>query len=164
MHQRKLRDNMQNKALSAADIRVLKLVQHDIGLSKQDIADAAAMSPATLWRRINDLETEGVIRKRVALLDAEKVGLPVCVFLSVNLKNYEEKLRESFHTFVETTPEIMECFSVTGGFDYMLIVRTKSVAAFEEFLMNKILRHKSIATASSQISLRQQKYTTQLPL
>lgn len=150
--------------LSDADIRVLKLLQRDLDAPKQDVADAAGMSPSTLWRRLNDLEAAGAIRKRVALLDPEVVGFPICVFLSVNLTGHDKPIRESFEAFVTNTPEILECFSITGGFDYMLIVRTRSVADFEAFLMDQILGHKSVASATSQISMRQHKYSTELPL
>lgn len=152
------------QSLSHADIRVLKLLQRTLDGTKQDIADAAGMSPSTLWRHINELEASGAIRKRVALLDPEIVGVPVCVFLSVNLVGHEAKIRKSFESFIQSAPEIMECFSVTGGFDYMLIVRTKSVLDFETFLMEQILGHPSVASASSQISLRQHKYSTELPI
>jgi len=122
------------------------------------------MSQSTLWRRVNELESAGAIKKRVALLDPDIVGLSVCVFLSINLVNHTAKVRAEFEAFVEQSPQIMECFSVTGGFDYMLIVRARSVLAFEAFLMDEVLGHKSVASASSQIALRQHKYSTELPL
>jgi Lrp/AsnC family transcriptional regulator len=150
--------------LTPADIRVLKLLQKDIGATRQDLAEAAGMSASTLWRRVSELEENGAIRARVALLDHEAVGVPVCAFLSVNLESHDKSTRKSFEALVEATPEIMECFSVTGAFDYMLIVRTKSVSEFEHILMDRILGHKSVASTSSQISLRQHKYSTELPL
>ena len=150
--------------LSESDRRVLNLVQRNWGGSRQDLADAAGMSASTLWRKLSELERSGTIKKRVALLDPIIVGVPISVFVSVNLKNYDIATRKSFEKFVDATPEIMECFSITGGFDYMLIVRAKSVLAFERFLMDQILGHASVANASSQISLRQNKYTTELPL
>ncbi len=150
--------------LTETDIRLLKLVQTNCDLPKQDLADAAGMSSSTLWRRLSELEQTGAIRKRVALLDPQVTGVPISVFLSVNLTNHERPTRQSFETFVQRSPEIMECFSVTGAFDYMLLVRTKSVQDFEQFLMDHILGHKSVSSASSQMSLRQHKYTTELPL
>ena len=150
--------------LSVADIRVLKLLQNDIGMSRQELADAAGMSPSTLWRRVTELEATGAIRGRVALLDHEAIGVPVCAFLSVNLVSHETDIRRKFESLIDATPEIMECFSVTGGFDYMLIIRTKSVADFESILMERILGHPSVASTSSQISLRQHKYSTELPI
>lgn len=151
-------------SLSAMDVKVLKLLQSDASASRQDLAEAAGTSPSTLWRKINELEAAGAIRKRVAILDPELLGVPVCVFLSVNLVNYDINTRNKFEYFVSQSPEILECFSITGAFDYMLIVRTRSVSDFEAFLMDRILGHKSVASASSQICLRLLKYTTALPL
>ena len=150
--------------LSDSDQRVLKLVQRNWGSSRQDLADAAGMSASTLWRKLTELAQSGAIKKRVALLDPNIIGVPISVFVSVNLVNYDITTRQSFEGFVNITPEIMECFSIAGGFDYMLIVRARSVMAFEQFLMDQILGHASVANASSQISLRQNKYTTELPL
>jgi len=155
---------LQNLKLSLTDINVLKLVQRDWGVSRQVLAERAGMSVSTLWRRLNELEEKGAISKRVALLDPRVIGVPECIFLSVNLENHEKDTRTRFETFVARAPQILECFSITGGFDYMLIVRTKSVMDFESFLMEEILGHPSVASASSQISLRQLKYSTELPL
>lgn len=155
---------VQNTQLSKSDIRVLKLLQQDISLSNLEMAEKAGMSQSTLWRCINELQNSGAIRKRVALLDPDIIGVSVCVFLSVNLVSHDSTVRSDFETFVRQTPEIMECFSITGGFDYMLMVRSQTVQAFETFLMDQVLGHKSIQSASSQIALRQHKYSTELPL
>lgn len=155
---------MSSLRLSEADRRILKVMQADGSLSRQELAERAGTSPSTLWRRVNELEEAQAIRKRVFLLDAEKVGWPICVFVSVNLVDHEPDTRQRFEQFVQDTPQIMECYSITGTFDYMMIIRAQSVSDFEAFLMEVILGHKSVSTASSQISLRQQKYATELPL
>ena len=113
---------------------------------------------------MKELEASGIIGKQVMLLDPEKAGFPVCVFVFIQIKDYSSKSRANFESFVRDTPEIMECFSVTGAHDYTLIIRTRSVSEFERLLMDAILRHPSVESASSQISLRQHKYTTELPL
>lgn len=150
--------------LSESNLKVLRLVQKEWGSSRQQLAEAAGMSVSTLWRRLTELEKGGAIRKRVALLDPAVVNVPVCVFISVNLESHDTNTRQKFEDFVSQSSEIMECFSITGAFDYMLIVRSRSVMAFETFLMEDILGHPSVASASSQISLRQHKYSTELPI
>jgi len=154
----------QSSNLSETDLRVLRVIQKNLDAPKHAIAESAGMSQSTLWRRINELEEIGAIRKRVALLDPDVIGFPTCVFLSVNLVGHEKPIRDSFEHFVQEAPQILECFSITGAFDYMLIVRTRSVAEFEGFLMDRILGHKSVASATSQVSLRQHKYSTELPI
>ncbi len=149
---------------SPADLRVLRLLQKDLSISRQAMADSAGLSASTLWRRIGELEAAGVVRKQVALLDPIKVGCPVCVFVSVDLVDYEDATRISFEQFIETTAEVMECYAMTGTHDYILLVRATGVDAFEQFLMQRVLRHPAVREATSQIALRQLKYETALPL
>ena len=154
----------QLEKLSQSDRKILRLLQADTTRSRQELADEAGMSSSSVWRKINELETLGAITKRVALLDPNVVGLSVCAILSVNLHSHENDARHKFERFIQDQPEIMECFVVTGAFDYMLIVRASTVQELETFLMGKILGHESVATTSSQIALSQTKYTTQLPI
>jgi Lrp/AsnC family transcriptional regulator len=155
---------MQPINLSPTDIKILKELQRSTDNSRQELAENTGLSSSTMWRRIQELEAVGAIRKRVALLAPEVIGVPVCIFVSLNLVGHDIDTRKKFERFIETTPEIMECFAVSGGFDYMLMIRTKTIADFESLLMEKILGHPSVSNASSQIGLRQLKYSTELPL
>lgn len=146
------------------DRKILAALQRDATLTLKQLSERLAMSQSTLWRRIQDLQASGVIRGRVTLVDPGLAGLQVCVFVHVNLKDHSAEARGGFERFVETRPEIMECFSVTGAHDYALIVRSETVAAFEDFLMHHLLTRPEVATASSNLALRQHKYTTALPL
>ena len=151
-------------SLSDADIAVLRAIQADASLTARELAERLGMSPSTLWRRVNELEQIGAIEGRVALLNPDKVGLPVCVFVFINMVNHDKQTLADFVRFVNDTASIMECFAVTGAHDYTLIIRASSVGAFEQLLMEQILPHASVASASSQIALRQHKYSTALPL
>lgn len=150
--------------LSKSDIRILNLLQEDASCSRQEIADNLGMSLSTVSRRIAELDTLGVIKKRVALLDPDRIGLSVSVFVFVNLVGYESKIRDEFEEFAERSRSITECVRVTGGYDYIVIVRTQTVSSFEKILMDEILAHSSVSTASSTIALRQTKHTTALAL
>ncbi|MEM6414002.1 MAG: Lrp/AsnC family transcriptional regulator [Pseudomonadota bacterium] len=150
--------------LTESDRSILRALQADAGVSTRDLADQLAMSQSTLWRRINDLEQSGVIEKRVAIVNPESIGAEVSVIIYVDLKVYDADARTAFETFVEMTPEILQCYAVTGAHDYVLIVHTTSVSSFEALLMNRILSHPSVASASSQITLRRLKHSTALPL
>ncbi len=150
--------------LSETDLAVLRAIQEDASLTTRELAERLGMSPSTLWRRVNELEQVGAVEGRVALLNPDKVGLPVCVFVFINMMNHDKQTLEDFVGFVNETASIMECFAVTGAHDYTLIIRASSVGAFEQILMEQILPHASVASASSQISLRQHKYSTALPL
>ncbi len=150
--------------LSDADVKVLRAVQADATGSAREMAERLGMSSSTLWRRLNELEQVGAIKGRVAIVDPERVGFPVCVFVFVNLTDYEKPTLRRFERFVNDTPEILECFAVTGTNDYTLITRSRSVGEFERLLMDRILAHESVASATSQFALRQHKYSTALPL
>ncbi len=150
--------------INEADRTVLRAIQKDSGASSRSLAETLGMSQSSLWRRINDLENLGAIRKRVALLDPDIVGLPVCVIVQVNMVSYEAEMRKNFEKFVSSIPEITSCYAMTGSYDYTLTVQTDSVAGFEALHMNKILAHPSVAGSSSQIALRCVKYTTELAI
>lgn len=150
--------------LNENDKRILRALQRDASLNRKNLAEDLSMSQSTIWRRINDFEKAGLIVSQVTLLDPRKVGANVCIFVSINVVSHEDKCRKAFEKFVMNAPQILECFSVTGAHDYTLIIRAESVDQFEIFLMNTILAHKSVATASSQVALRQHKYTTEIPL
>jgi Lrp/AsnC family transcriptional regulator len=140
------------------------VLQEDATLTLRELAERLALSQSTVWRRVQELEGSGVITGRVTLVDPRKAGLNVCVFVHVNLRDHGAQSRERFDTFIRTEPRILESFAVTGEYDYVLIVRTDTVEAFDEFLMHHLLSHPSVARASSSLTLRQQKYTTALPL
>ncbi len=154
----------QSVRLTDADRAVLRAVQRDADATVRELSEHLGMSPSTVSRRIADLEQVGAIQRRVALLDPEKVGFPVCVFVAVNLVNHSQETRRQFESLITRTPEVLECFSVTGTHDYTLIIRTQSVGEFEQILMEKILADDAVAQASSQIALRQHKYSTALPI
>jgi Lrp/AsnC family transcriptional regulator len=151
-------------SLSVTDVTILRAIQEDASLTARELAERLGMSPSTLWRRVNELEQVGAIEGRVALLNPDKVGLPVCVFVFIDMVNHDKQTLAEFVRFVKDTASIMECFAVTGAHDYTLIVRASSVGAFERILMEQILPHASVASATSQIALRQHKYSTALPL
>lgn len=150
--------------LSEPDRAILNALQTDASISTRDLAERLGMSQSTLWRRINELETSGVIEKRVALVSPEAVGSEISAVVYVDLERYGEDARRAFETFIDTTPEIPQCYAVTGSHDYVLIVHTRSVSSFEALLMNQILAHPSVASATSQMTLRRVKYSTALPL
>lgn len=150
--------------LSESDRRILAALQRDSGQPLKELAETLGLSQSTLWRRIRDFEEAGVIAGRPTLLDPAKVGLGVCVFVHVNLRSHTAENRNSFERFLRDQPNVLECFSVTGPHDYVAIVRAADVESFEDFLMHRLLAQPSVASASSNVALRQLKYTTALPL
>ncbi|WP_138379384.1 Lrp/AsnC family transcriptional regulator [Luteithermobacter gelatinilyticus] len=153
-----------NIALDAADKKILELIQQDATLTHQEIADRAGLSSTSVWRRIRNLEEVGVIRGRVALLDAKKIGMQVNALISVRLTHQGLETGKKFEEFIVEQPEVMECYAVVGNYDYALIVRVSNVERFEKFLSGTLLSHPAVATSTSSFALRQVKYTTAVAL
>ena len=146
------------------DRAVLRLIQADANATLDDIAASAGLSTASAWRRIKALEKAGVIDKRVTLLSPDAAGWQLCAFADVSLKDHSAGNRRSFERFVTGAEEVMECHSLAGARDYLLKIRAPDIAAYEAFLMERLLTHPAVASASSSFSLRELKFTTALPV
>lgn len=149
--------------LSASDRKLLTALQENINLSQIDLAERAGLSRTSVWRRVRELEEQGVIESRVALLNPKSLGLQIHVLLSVSMVQHSDRVRQAFETHVEQLPEVMECFSVSGDRDYVLQIISRDMESYNEFLNTKILHHDSVRSASSSFALRRVKYTTALP-
>jgi len=150
--------------LDGRDAAILQLLQTDAAATLEELAESAALSPASAWRRVKALEDAGVIAARVTLLNPVKAGRGMCVFADVSLHDHSPENREAFERFVCAAVEVMECHSTAGARDYLLKIRVPDVAAYEAFLMEALLTHPAVASASSSFSLRELKYTTALAL
>ncbi|CAN7255184.1 Lrp/AsnC family transcriptional regulator [Neorhizobium sp. LjRoot104] len=144
--------------------KLLQLVQAGDGSSLADLAEKAGMSQSTAWRKIQELEAEGVIRKRVALLDPAKLDLKLCIVAHVTLEDHHEEAIEAFAAVVRDRPEIMECYALSGTFDYMLKIRARDVEAYEAFMTRHLMRNPHVRNVVSSFVLRELKSTTELPI
>ncbi len=146
------------------DAKILDLIQQDANLSVADIADRVGLSSSPCWRRIKRLEEEGVITKRVTILDHDKLGLNFEVIASVKLQLPTRENLERFETAVANWPEVVDCATVTGAVDYMLRVVTTDIHAYDDFLRDKILALGLVSDVQSRIVIRISKRTTAAPL
>jgi Lrp/AsnC family transcriptional regulator len=122
------------------------------------------MSRSSCWRRIREFEEQGLIEKRVALLDPKKAGFEIQVLLAVSMTEHTDANRQSFEAHVNRLEFVTECFTVAGDRDYVLHVVVPDMDAYTEFLNQEILKHPSVRSAGSTFVLRRIKYTTQLPM
>lgn len=144
--------------------RILSLLQQDGHLSSQKLAERVGLSPSPCWRRVRRLEEQGIIKRYVALLDPDALGISVIAYVHVSLSDHHSETVDGFDAFVAGRPEILECYSVSGQYDYLLRVVAVSVAALEEFLMQSLLRQPSVQSANTSFVLKQKKYETALPI
>lgn len=150
--------------LDEIDRRLIRALQADATLSQAALAEKIGASPASCWRRIKALEQVGVLKETVRLVDPIKVARGVSVIVQVRLRSHAGDGRESFERFMRDRPEIMESFSMSGEWDYLMRIAVADVADYERFLMRELLSHPNVATTTSYFALSQVKYTTALPV
>ncbi len=150
--------------LDTVDRRLLDALQEDARISNTDLAKKIGLSPSPCWRRVRNLERKGVVRRYVTLLNPDAIGLPINVFATVALEKQVESALENFESLITQYPEVMECYLMTGEFDYLLRIVVPDLNAYERFLMDHLTRIEGIASIKSSISLKQVRYKTALPL
>ncbi len=152
------------RPLNALDARIVRLLQEDATLSHADLAERVGASSASCWRRVKALETAGVLLRTVRLVDPVAVGRGVNVLCNIRMRSHALEARQAFEQFIDGRPEIVECFSMSGDWDYLLRIVAADVADYNDFLMLTLLGHPSVAGASSHFALSMTKYTTALPI
>jgi Lrp/AsnC family transcriptional regulator len=145
------------------DLQILALLQQDASLAVGAIAEKVRLSVTPCWRRIQRLEAEGVIRKRVALLDAAKLNVGVTVFVAVKTSRHNQEWFEKFHAAVMKLPEVVEFYRMSGDMDYLLRVVVADIAGYDA-VYKKLIRTADLFDVSSSFAMEQIKYTTALPL
>ena len=150
--------------LDAIDARILDILQHDAGLSVAEVADRVGLSASPCWRRIKRLEDQGLILKRVTLLDAAQLGLDFEVYAIVKLNLPSTENLERFEAAVAGWPEVVQCVTITGREDYVLRIVTSDMHAFDKFLREKLLALGIVSDCESHIVTRGVKNVTTLPL
>jgi DNA-binding Lrp family transcriptional regulator len=153
-----------SEALDPVDSRILDLVQNDAGLSVAEIAERVGLSSSPCWRRIKRLEDEGILQRRVAILDREKLGLGFEVYCTVKLSLPTKDNLDRFEKAVSGWPEVVQCATVTGAADYELRIVTRDMHAFDDFLRDRILSLGLVSNIESRIVIRAVKNTTAVPL
>lgn len=144
--------------------RIIDSLQREGRQSVQQLAQAAGMSATPVWRRVKELERAGVIRREVVLMDREKLGLAICVWAHVSLVRHTDGAVEDFERLALTSPEIMECASITGEADYVIKVVVPDMKAYDRFLQERLFKLKGVASIRTNVVLREVKYETALPL
>ena len=150
--------------LSKTDIRILALLQNDASLTAAQVAEQVNLSAPPCWRRINRLEKAGLIDRRVALLDPEKLGLGLVVFARIRLSKNDEASLEAFEERVRVFAEVVECYTVTGSADYFLKIVTRDIKQYDRFLRRHLIQIPLVRDINSNVAVTCIKYSTELPL
>ena len=145
------------------DLRILALLQEDAARSIGEIAEAIHLSQNACWRRIRQLEENGYILKRVALLDAAKLGAGTTVFVMVRTGQHSPEWLEKFAETVRKIPEIVEFYRMTGEVDYLLKIRVADIAGYDR-VYKQLIRSAPLTDVSGAFAMEELKLTTAIPL
>ena len=149
--------------MNSLDKKILSLLQKDATLSTAEIADRVGLSTSPCWRRIQNLEKRGVIRRRVALLDRASLNLGVDVFVSIKTRHHSAAWLHTFAQAVSSFEEVVEFYRMSGETDYLMRVVVPDISAFDRFY-KRLIEKVDIDDVSSSFAMERLKYTTVLPV
>jgi Lrp/AsnC family transcriptional regulator len=150
--------------LDRADLRILDLLQQDSSLSLTELARRVGLSTSPCWRRVRRLQEMGLIKRQVAQLDREKLGLGFVVYAYLQLKDTTRESLDAFEQAVTEWPEVVACELMTGAADYLIKVVTTDVQGYDRFLRNKLFTTGLVTDSQSRIVASTIKETSRLPL
>ncbi|HXX02699.1 MAG TPA: Lrp/AsnC family transcriptional regulator [Xanthobacteraceae bacterium] len=149
--------------MDAIDRKILAVLQNDASLSVAEIGSRVGLSSTPCWKRIQRLEADGVIQKRVALVDQNRVGLGLSVFVSIETGDHSQDWLERFAKTVGAMPEVMEFYRMAGDVDYMLRVVVADMAAYDAFY-KRLISAVPLKNVTSRFAMEKIKSTTALPI
>jgi len=152
------------KTLDATDRRILEQLQADGRLSNQELAERVALSPSPCLRRVRALERAGVIRRYAAVLDPLQVGLGLLAYVTVKLEKRGKMPVDQFMRAVESWPEVIACYAMTGDMDYLMRVQVENLEHYSRFVMDRLLKQPGVIDIRTNFVLERVKETTVLPL
>jgi Lrp/AsnC family transcriptional regulator len=149
--------------IDTIDRKILAQLQQDADINLDTLGEAVGLSRNACWRRVKHLQSSGVIRKRVALLDADKLNLRLSVFILVRTQNHDLAWLEKFARVIEATPEITGAYRMSGDLDYLLHARVADMAEYDQ-LYKRITSRIDLSDVSASFVMEEIKATTALPL
>ncbi|WP_420132296.1 Lrp/AsnC family transcriptional regulator [Rhodopseudomonas sp.] len=152
-----------SRALDRSDLKILRLLQEDATLSVAEIANKVGLSSTPCWKRIQRLQMEGVITGRVALVDQEKIGLGLSVFVFIESGDHSKEWQATFAATLKALPQIVDMYRLAGDFDYVLRVVVPDMKSFDEFY-RKLIRTAALKNVTSRFAMEKIKSVTALPI
>ena len=148
----------------AYSLKILEALQEDSRMTVQQISERVGLSTTPCWKRIKEMEVQGVITGYTVQVDRKKVGLNLMVMAEINLAQHTDKTVAEFEAAVQAIPHIVRCYSTTGQSDYVLMIMATDIEQYEQFLMRTLFKLPAVAHVRSSIVLREVKQGTGLPL
>ena len=149
--------------MDAVDRKILAVVQQDASLSVAEIGQRVGLSSTPCWKRLQRLEAEGVIMRQVALVDPDKIGLGITVYVSIENGDHSEEWLKKFAEVVGAMPQVMEFYRMAGDVDYMLRVVVPDIAGYDAFY-KELIGTVPLKNVTSRFAMERIKSTTALPI
>lgn len=150
--------------LDKIDRQILSYIQTDAGLSASEIAERVNLSQPPCWRRIKRLEDEGIISRKVGILNRKELGLNLVTYTEVKLSANGRQAVGDFEEKIRSFPEVTECYVMMGRIDFLLRIVTRDTETYEQFFRDHLSQLPGVQDISSNVALTEVKYTTELPL
>jgi Lrp/AsnC family transcriptional regulator len=155
---------MKEPELDDIDLNILRILQAEPEITIEEVGAMVGLSHTPCWRRIRKMQDSGLLKGRVWLVDAEKAGHDVSIFVFVRLETHSTEVMDAFERATLDVPEILQCYTVSGEFDYMLRVVVASVRDYERAVKGKLLKLPNVGIMNSHFALNEVKNTTVLPV
>jgi len=149
--------------MDTIDRKILAVLQDDASLSVAEIGNRVGLSSTPCWKRIQRLEADGIIQKRVAIVDQDRIGLAISVFVSVETGDHSQEWLDRFAKTVTAMPEVMEFYRMAGDVDYMLRVVVPDIAGYDAFY-KRLIAAVPLKNVTSRFAMEKIKSTTALPI
>lgn len=155
---------MSKNELDEIDLNILRILQAEPEITIEEIGNRVGLSHTPCWRRIRKMQESGLLKGRIWLVDPERAGLDVNIFVFVRLDTHSAEVMDAFEKATLTVPEILQCYTVSGEFDYLLRVAVGSVRDYERTVKGKLLKLPHVGIMNSHFALNEVKNTAALPL
>ncbi len=152
------------KKLDETNRDILNILQENCSITNVELAEQLKLSPTTVFDRVKKLEQTGIIKKRVAIVDADKVGKGTTAIVSVSLTAHNAKNVKKFWKSIEKLNEVLECYHIAGAEDFMLKVVVEDMKSYEDFLLHRLTAIENIGKIRTSFVLSTVKYQTKIPL
>lgn len=159
-----LRENFSMEDLDEIDIKLLTILGNDSSITKKELAAKVNLSPSPVFERVKKLEERGFIRKYIALINAEKLNYGLIVFCSIKLKQHDKNIGKNFVSDIQQLEEVVECYNISGDYDFLLKIYTRDMKHYQDFVFNKLGSVKSIGSTQSTFVMSQLKHSFNIKL
>jgi Lrp/AsnC family transcriptional regulator len=149
--------------LDAIDLQLIAILQSNASIAIDEVAKRVGLTKTPCWRRLQKLEKSGIIRKRVALLNAQMLDLNVSVFVQVKTSHHSRSWLEQFSQTVSAFSEVVDFYRMSGEYDYLLRVIVKDIAAYDDFY-KRFIEATDLSDVTSSFAMEEIKCSTELPL